>query len=167
MREILKKLQMYVFGTHRNNTVLRFPVLVNNKTAKKQEFAFQRLPVSDDCCDGTKNTINGFLNTLNSVKTTYKEEIGRGTWKLLHAIAENYKEKPTKQEQTDAKQFIHILADLYPCEDCKENFKKILSTNPPNVTSRLNFCRYICKIHNMVNQKIGKNVVNCNELYKS
>lgn len=51
-------------------------------------------------------------------------ELGRGTWSMLHTIAAYYPEVPTRKRQRDLRQFIYLFSDLYPCDTCAEDFRK-------------------------------------------
>lgn len=164
MQTIRSKLNHRISIFFKTKTILRFPVF-GNKEVQAQEFVFHKLS-EKNCCSETQSKMTQFLDAMQYAKKTYKEEIGKSTWMLLHGIAENYPESPTTSDKENVKQFINLLSRLYPCEDCKESFQQIVKENPPNVSNRLGFCRYVCKIHNIVNQKIGKNKVDCKKLYQ-
>ncbi|RWW28439.1 hypothetical protein GW17_00007082 [Ensete ventricosum] len=55
-----------------------------------------------------------------------KEELGRATWTLLHAIAAQYPDQPTRQQKHDVKELLAILSRLYPCKECADHFKEVL-----------------------------------------
>jgi hypothetical protein len=55
-----------------------------------------------------------------------KAELGRATWTLLHMMAAQYPERPTRQQQRDAAAFITTLARVYPCGSCGAHFQDIL-----------------------------------------
>ena len=57
--------------------------------------------------------------------------------------------------------FIKILADIYPCSSCGVEFRKIIRKNHVDVSSPDNFRRYLCRIHNIVNYKLGKPLYKC------
>lgn len=55
-----------------------------------------------------------------------REDVGRATWTFLHALAAQYPEKPTRQQQRDVKQLMDILTRMYPCRECAEHFADVI-----------------------------------------
>ncbi|CAI5485493.1 unnamed protein product [Closterium sp. Naga37s-1] len=82
-----------------------------------------------------------------------KEELGRATWTFLHTLAAQFPEKPSKQQQKDAKEFVTLLARVYPCKICSYHFQKIVKANPPQAGSRGELEQYMCRLHNIVNRR--------------
>jgi Erv1 / Alr family len=60
-----------------------------------------------------------------------KEELGRVTWSLIHTIAAYYPDRPTIDDQISALEFIRSLAHFYPCEECAQDFRDSVKSNPP------------------------------------
>ncbi|XP_072978811.1 FAD-linked sulfhydryl oxidase ERV1 [Typha angustifolia] len=90
-----------------------------------------------------------------------KEELGRATWTLLHTIAAQFPEQPTRQQSRDAKELMAILSRLYPCRDCADHFKEVLKANPVQAGSQAEFSQWLCHVHNVVNRSIGKLIFPC------
>ncbi|KAG1342063.1 putative FAD-linked sulfhydryl oxidase ERV1 [Cocos nucifera] len=61
-----------------------------------------------------------------SVTPLTKEDIGRATWTLLHSIAAQFPDQPTRQQKRDAKELMAIISRLYPCKECADHFKEVL-----------------------------------------
>ena len=76
-----------------------------------------------------------------------REELGRCTWTLLHTLAAQYAEQPTKQQQRDARELVRatsawavpcsqvaqqilILTRLYPCRECAVHFAELVRSAP-------------------------------------
>ena len=83
-----------------------------------------------------------------------KEELGRGTWLLLHQIAENTEPTPANEEAF--RTFIRSLSQLYPCDVCREHFQRNLvdfdiQLDPMNM----------CQFHNLVNEQLDKPLHPC------
>nr|CCA15302.1 augmenter of liver regeneration putative [Albugo laibachii Nc14] len=91
-----------------------------------------------------------------------REELGRSTWGLMHSIGVYYPEKPSEEYQRHARSFVEALALMYPCSDCAEDFRKEIAKCPPKVESRQAFSMWLCEQHNLVNEKIGKPLFQCN-----
>jgi len=91
------------------------------------------------------------------------EVLGRSSWNLLHSIAASYPERPSLQQQRDARQFISSFSRLYPCHWCATDFQEWMksSENAPRVGSREEFGRWMCEAHNAVNEKLGKEKFDC------
>lgn len=90
------------------------------------------------------------------------EALGRGSWTMLHTMTANYPEKPSTGDQEQAKTFISLFARLYPCGHCAEDFQHWMGEgNPPAVQSREDFGTWMCRAHNAVNEKLGKEKFDC------
>ncbi|KAL0589287.1 hypothetical protein ABG067_002506 [Albugo candida] len=91
-----------------------------------------------------------------------REELGRSTWGLMHSIGIYYPENPSEEYQRHARSLIEALALMYPCSDCAKDFRKEIIKCPPRVKSRQSFSLWLCEQHNLVNEKIGKPIFQCN-----
>lgn len=90
-----------------------------------------------------------------------KDTLGDMTWGVLHSTAAYYPESPTPQEQSLAAGLVHGIAGLYPCTYCRTDFQECIQALPPRVESREAFSVWVCKQHNLVNEKLGKPVFPC------
>ena len=79
----------------------------------------------------------------------------------LHTTAAYYPEHPTAEQRQHAHNFMVSLSHLFPCSYCAADFRDNLDFSPPQTESRAEFSVWVCKQHNIVNQKIGKNVFPC------
>ena len=74
------------------------------------------------------------LNATIATCPLSREDLGTGTWGLLHTIAAHFPEKPSTVEKVQARRFFDALGDLYPCTVCKEDFRRdidcLLYTSP-------------------------------------
>ncbi|KAH9386143.1 mitochondrial FAD-linked sulfhydryl oxidase [Nematocida major] len=91
-------------------------------------------------------------------------ELGRGTWTLIHTIAAKYPAEPTREYKGDVLKFVELLTKLFPCEDCRGHFKKLVGGFPPKVSSREEFSLWACQAHNIVNRRLGKTEFECSRL---
>ena len=85
-----------------------------------------------------------------------KDELGRGTWTLLHTMAAYWPEKPPPEQAEDGKSFIELLSRLYPCTDCAAHFRETLTKYPPTMGSQKEFMQWISFVHNRINKRLGK-----------
>ncbi|RLN40685.1 hypothetical protein C2845_PM01G06850 [Panicum miliaceum] len=90
-----------------------------------------------------------------------KEEVGRATWMLLHTIAAQFPDEPTRQQKRDVKELMHIISRLYPCKECADHFKEVLKANPVQAGSQAEFSQWLCYVHNVVNRSLGKPIFPC------
>lgn len=97
-------------------------------------------------------------------KEDRKAELGRGTWALIHTIAAKYPPYAGREHQANIIQFIDLLTKLFPCEDCRGHFKKLVDGFPPKVSSREDFAAWACQAHNIVNRRLGKREFDCGRL---
>ena len=94
------------------------------------------------------------------------EELGRGSWTLLHTLSATYPTNPTPQHQQSTHHFLRLFSQLYPCHVCAEDFQSWIQKpdNDPTeaLKSQEGFGRWMCKAHNEVNRKLGKGEFDCN-----
>ncbi|CAH1398396.1 unnamed protein product [Nezara viridula] len=94
------------------------------------------------------------------------EELGRSSWNMLHTMAAYYPEKPTKEQQSDMKIFFYTFSNFYPCHTCAEDFQKDLKEMPPETQSAEKLSQWLCKMHNRVNEKLGKPIFDCSKVFE-
>ncbi|CAM8935312.1 unnamed protein product [Rhodiola kirilowii] len=90
-----------------------------------------------------------------------KEELGRATWTLLHTLAAQYPDNPTRQQKKDVKELMAILSRIYPCKECADHFKEVLRASPVQAGSQSELSQWMCYAHNVVNRSLGKLTFPC------
>lgn len=85
-----------------------------------------------------------------------KEELGRGTWFLLHSIVRNIEK--TDENKLLFYDFMELLSQLYPCSECREHFIKNLNEIDQMEMSE----KWMCAFHNRINQQLHKELYPCN-----
>ena len=90
-----------------------------------------------------------------------REELGRMSWGLLHAMAKYYEKSPTETQKKSMLNYLISFADNYPCDICKAHLKEEYSLHPPNVNSRVELKKWVCDLHNCVNNRLGKPQYKC------
>lgn len=51
-----------------------------------------------------------------------RAELGRSTWTLLHMLAAQLPDRPSKQQQKDVRGLVDVLTRIYPCGECARHF---------------------------------------------
>ncbi|PWW75185.1 hypothetical protein C7212DRAFT_281924 [Tuber magnatum] len=100
---------------------------------------------------------------------TLKAELGRAGWKLFHTTLARFPESPSLDERTALAHYLALFARLYPCGECAGHFQKLLVQYPPQTSGRVAASQWGCFVHNLVNQRLGKEVFDCmtvGEAYK-
>ena len=90
-----------------------------------------------------------------------REEVGRATWLLLHTLAAQLPERPSRRQRADVRALVDALTRVYPCGECARHFAAVVRASPPATRSRADFARWLCDAHNVVNRSLGKPAFNC------
>lgn len=87
-------------------------------------------------------------------------------WDTIHAFAFAYPDEPNEEIQKHAVQFYESIAHLFPCEICREHFKEMFY-NPKlkiQTQSREALSQWTVRLHNIVNERLGKKIVSFEEM---
>lgn len=90
---------------------------------------------------------------------------GSKFWFTMHTIAFFYEDQPSPTEMAHAKDFYESLQSLLPCPGCAHHYSTLLQKYPVEkaITSRHSLMRWVNKIHNEVNRRLGKPVLTFDE----
>ncbi|KAF8500518.1 FAD-dependent thiol oxidase [Gautieria morchelliformis] len=91
------------------------------------------------------------------------EQLGRATWTFLHTTAAYYPERPNPLQQRHMHSLLSSLPTLYPCSHCASHLGECMKRNPPDVSGRASLSRWLCQRHNEVNERLGKDLFDCNK----
>jgi len=83
-------------------------------------------------------------------------ELGSASWKVMHAIAEQFPAVPSLEQKQAALLFLRSFSILYPCEKCRLHFQALLQKYKPEVHTRDAFIEWMCFFHDQVNITLGK-----------
>ena len=89
------------------------------------------------------------------------EELGRATWTFLHTTAAYFPDAPTQAQRVNMLSLLRALPVLYPCSVCAQHLGENMKTRPPDVSGRVGLSRWLCEQHNEVNERLGKERVEC------
>lgn len=95
------------------------------------------------------------------------ERLGRHTWTFLHTTASYYPPHPTTQQRSSMLSLLQSLPTLYPCHSCADELGSYMKKNPPNRAveeGRESLERWLCETHNEVNERLGKEQFNCDNV---
>ena len=79
-------------------------------------------------------------------------------------MAARFPEEPTPSERQTLETFIHLFGRLYPCGDCARHFRQLLAEYPPQTSSRKAAAGWLCFAHNIVNERLEKDIFDCNNI---
>ena len=79
-------------------------------------------------------------------------------WRVIHIWSLSYPLNPSDADRVAAANYFNNLPHLIPCPKCGSDFAAILLMYPVEnaLDSRADLVEWSWKIHNIVNQKIGK-----------
>ena len=112
--------------------------------------------------DTTKNTSDTDVYFDENQNPLDINELGNATWGLLHTIAAYYPNEPSKTRKESTRSFLFLLAEIFPCRVCGEDWKNVLKKMPPVVESHPSFSQWLCRAHNDINIRLGKPEFPCN-----
>lgn len=80
-------------------------------------------------------------------------------WGAGHAFAENYPEYPSEQDREEARQFFYTLKNALPCSICEHHYRDYYLNHLPDVESRESLVNWFIEVHNEVNRRTGKPIL--------
>jgi hypothetical protein len=103
--------------------------------------------------------IENFLNTGGETRNFIREIRPVVRRKLTPELIENLAQrqqdhwKKLHTETFDAEKFEKWIERIPGCSTCRDNFRKLIESNPPRYDD---WCRWTWEIHNAVNAQLGK-----------
>lgn len=98
------------------------------------------------------------------MKPESRQELGQGTWSLLHIMAATYPAEPSPQTIQEHRLFFQLLPRIYPCPECRVHMREMFRQHPPQLNSQKEFSTWLCESHNRVNLRLGKPAFDCTTL---
>ncbi|CDJ64223.1 erv1-alr family domain-containing protein, conserved, putative [Eimeria necatrix] len=92
-----------------------------------------------------------------------REQMGRASWKVLHAAAAQFPDKPSKLVQRTMLSWLLGFTLFYPCHVCRDAFIPIIQFNPPSIASQKDFVLWVCRVHNAVNEDLSLPIYDCTD----
>lgn len=90
---------------------------------------------------------------------------GPDAWSIIHTFAAGFNNS-SKYNKTNITNFFKYFAEVLPCEECKKHFKVLLQKYPITsngiLESPQNLLKWTVFLHNKVNERLGKSVVDFN-----
>ncbi|CAG9770495.1 unnamed protein product [Ceutorhynchus assimilis] len=93
-----------------------------------------------------------------------KDELGRSAWGLIHTMAATYPQTPSQTQKCEMRTFFNVFAKFYPCPHCSEDLQEELKIEPPKVENPEQLSQWLCRLHNKVNVKLGKEIFDCSKV---
>ncbi len=92
------------------------------------------------------------------------EQLGRATWTFLHTMAAYYPEVPSYEQQRSMRTLLSTFSQFYPCWYCAEHLREEMNKSPPKVESSGALGKWLCDMHNIVNERLDKPIFDCNKI---
>lgn len=92
------------------------------------------------------------------------ERLGRHTWTFLHTTVSYFAPQPTPHQKSSMLGLLNALPTLYPCGSCAGHLRDYMKSDPPERAveqGREALELWLCKVHNEVNQRLGKDEFDC------
>eukprot|EP00835_Amoeboradix_gromovi_P004207 NODE_314_length_11212_cov_0.272924.p5 type:complete len:197 gc:universal NODE_314_length_11212_cov_0.272924:10388-10978(+) len=93
-----------------------------------------------------------------------KETLGNASWLFLHTMASYLPDRPSEKVRARVDRFITDFAELYPCRYCGEHMSNYISENPITSNSNKEVAEWTCRLHNEVNDLVGKKRFDCSKI---
>lgn len=91
---------------------------------------------------------------------------GKPMWSTIHLVALGYPEyEPSADIVVKYHQFFISLGYVIPCDECRTHYNSMLADMPPVLENRDTLFKWTIDIHNMVNERLGKDKVTYEEGY--
>lgn len=90
-----------------------------------------------------------------------RAELGRAGWHVLHRMAAAYDKEPTPEAIADMQTFFRLWGQFYACSECAAHFREMLAAHPVDARSNRHLSIWLCEVHNMVNERLGKPAFPC------
>ena len=74
---------------------------------------------------------------------TFTQRLGHVTWQFLSTMIEGYPSRANVETQENMRQFIYLLAQLYPCNTCRNEFLEYVQKNKPRTEGREELFQYL------------------------
>lgn len=90
---------------------------------------------------------------------TELDQWGPNFWQTLHTLTFTYPNRPTARDRRIYYHTLRYIGLTLPCPVCRRDYLAYLKKYPPNLESRFTLSRYMVDLHNEVNRKLNKSVV--------
>ncbi|KAJ1979862.1 Flavin-linked sulfhydryl oxidase of the mitochondrial IMS [Dimargaris xerosporica] len=90
--------------------------------------------------------------------------LGRSMWTFLHSMAAAYPDQPTAPERDSMQQFLESFTKVHPSLYCRDWFAQKMTDKPPPLDSRKELAQWLCHLHNDINEALGKQLFNCDQV---
>lgn len=66
------------------------------------------------------------------------------------------------EQRNNAAELVALIGRLYPCDECRTHWQALVAVEPPETDTGEALSRWLCRMHNAVNARLGKPEFNCN-----
>jgi len=115
-------------------------------------------------CRQFKNMSKPYVSKTNIRLENKKQQVdteiwGPSMWMFLHTTVLLYPNNPTNTDNINNKKIFTHLANVMPCETCRQNLKHnllLLNFNNLSFNNKQTYHLFIWKLHNLVNKELNK-----------
>ena len=91
-------------------------------------------------------------------------QVGSSTWTLLHSVAATFPEEGGAEAAAGVSALVHGVSRGFPCSHCASDFRQHLQQHPLETGTRDALEQWMCRAHNEVNVKLGKDPFDCTKV---
>ena len=99
--------------------------------------------------------------TASPIDESIRTRLGQAGWTILHTIALEFPTQPTLRYRRSLEAWLHLFPDVYPCQECAIEMRELFATYPPQTASGEEFGAWVCFVHNEVNRRLNKPILDC------
>ena len=106
----------------------------------------------------------GYEDSCLAYSASLPEVFGPPLWWVIHTTAATYPKAPDPQRQEECVSFVQALPGMVPCSACGAHLRSELAQHDiaAACASSKALSHMWCRVHNAVNARLGKPLMDCN-----
>lgn len=136
--------------------ILKNPSICNYQNNLKKN-------IKEDYCNESDSD-NVMIVKRNMISFAPPNKWGPKAWDFFHSVSFSYPINPNREQQQAALDFFKAIPFMLPCSTCGKHCEQQLKQFPPNVKNRDTLTKWLYNFHNLVNQRLGKEMPSFDEI---